>query len=190
MTRLWRVLILALVAAAVVAAFSLKGDGGKPPADNAEVQTSAPSADKAPEMAVDGPGEKTPAAKDDQVGKVEPEKAPVKAEKPAEQPEKKPEKVAPKPKRLPKIIDVGADRCIPCKMMVPVLDELRAEYKGRLEVVLVNISTDPDAAKTYRVSTIPTQILYGTDGKEIARHFGFFAKEDIVATFEKHGIKL
>ena len=178
---------MALLAAAVVIAFNLAGEKGKTPADTAAVQKApVPSVDKTPQMAGDGSGEKKPAAEDNQVGKAEPEKTSAKTEEPAKQPAK----VAPKTKRLPRIVDVGGENCIPCKLMVPLLDELRAEYKGKLEVITISKDKDPDALKRYRVSTIPTQILYGPDGREIARHFGFFAKEDIVAAFEGKGIKL
>ena len=91
---------------------------------------------------------------------------------------------------LPKIVDVGAEKCIPCKMMVPVLDQLRKEYKGKLHVEFIDVWKNPDAGKKYRVKMIPTQILYDSKGKEIARHQGFWSKQDILAEFKKHGIKL
>ncbi|HET6452938.1 MAG TPA: thioredoxin family protein [Armatimonadota bacterium] len=103
---------------------------------------------------------------------------------------------APKPKQspakvtLPKIVDVGAEKCIPCKMMVPVLDQLKKEYKGKLQVEFVDIWKYPNAGKKYGVKLIPTQILYDSKGKEIARHTGFWPKKDIIAEFKKHGIKL
>jgi thioredoxin 1 len=98
---------------------------------------------------------------------------------------KTPPKVA-----LPKIVDVGAEKCIPCKMMVPVLDQLTKEYKGKLQVEFVDIWKYPNAGKKYGVKMIPTQILYDAKGKEIARHTGFWPKQDIIAEFKKHGIKL
>lgn len=98
---------------------------------------------------------------------------------------KTPPKVA-----LPKIVDVGAEKCIPCKMMVPVLDQLKKEYKGKLQVEFVDVWKNPDGGKKYKVKMIPTQILYDSKGKEIARHLGFWPKSDIIAEFKKHGIKL
>ncbi len=184
MAKMWKLIIVVLLAAAVITAFSLRGDGDKPPADNAVVQDApASSPAEKPEPAEPVRPETKPAVA---TPKAEPEKASVKTEEPATQPEK----VAPKPKRLPRIVDVGGDNCIPCKLMAPILDELRAEYKGKLEVVVISLDKDPGAGKRYRISTIPTQILYGTDGKEFARHFGFYAKEDIVAAFKKQGIEL
>ena len=100
---------------------------------------------------------------------------------------------APKPQpkvTLPKIVDVGAEKCIPCKMMVPVLEQLKKEYKGKLDVVFVDVWKYPNAGSKYKVKMIPTQILYDSKGKEISRHLGFWPKQDIIAEFGKHGIKL
>lgn len=91
---------------------------------------------------------------------------------------------------LPKLVDVGAEKCIPCKMMIPVLDQLEKEYKGKLLVEFIDAWKHPSAKTKYRIKMIPTQILYDAKGKEIARHEGYFPKEDIIAEFKKHGIKL
>jgi len=91
---------------------------------------------------------------------------------------------------LPKLVDVGAAKCIPCKMMAPVLDELAKEYRGKLKVVVIDLSENPEAASKYGVRMIPTQIFYDRSGKEFYRHMGFFSKEDILKTFEEHGIHL
>ena len=100
---------------------------------------------------------------------------------PATQPEKKP---------LPKLLDLGAGKCIPCKMMFPVLDELKKEYTGKLEVEFIDVWQNPDAGKQYGVEVIPTQIFYDSTGKELFRHIGFFAKADILAKWKELGIEL
>lgn len=103
-----------------------------------------------------------------------------------------PTKPSPQPKRmsLPKIVDLGSDMCIPCKMMVPVLDQLKKEYKGKLLVEFIDVGKNPAAKDKYRVRMIPTQILYDSKGKELFRHLGYWPKDDIIAEFKKHGIKL
>jgi|YNPMSStandDraft_1061717.scaffolds.fasta_scaffold161861_1 thioredoxin 1 len=93
-------------------------------------------------------------------------------------------------KKLPKLLDLGATKCIPCKMMAPILEELAKEYKGQLEVEFIDVWKNPDAAEKYKIRSIPTQIFFDAAGKEFFRHIGFFSKEDILKTFEKHGIKL
>ncbi|MHC1765474.1 MAG: organomercurial lyase [Verrucomicrobiia bacterium] len=94
------------------------------------------------------------------------------------------------PGTLPKLLDLGADKCIPCKMMAPILEELRKEYAGKLEVVFIDVWKDPDAAKPYGIDVIPTQIFYDATGKERFRHSGFFGKEDILSKWRELGVNL
>ncbi len=100
---------------------------------------------------------------------------------PATSPAKKPQ---------PKLLDLGADKCIPCKMMASVLDELKKEYAGKLEVEFIDVWKNPDAAKQYGIEIIPTQIFYDASGKEIFRHIGFIAKDDILAKWKELGVDL
>lgn len=88
---------------------------------------------------------------------------------------------------LPRLVDLGADRCIPCKMMAPILEELRKEYDGKLEVEFIDVWKNPDKAAAYGVRMIPTQIFYDGAGKELARHSGFIGKEDILSQWRKLG---
>ncbi len=91
---------------------------------------------------------------------------------------------------LPQLVELGSTTCIPCQMMQPILEELRKEYEGQLEVPFWDIYEHPDKAKAYKIRVIPTQVFIGADGKEFFRHEGFFAKEDILAKFKEHGIIL
>ena len=93
-------------------------------------------------------------------------------------------------KTLPRLIDLGADKCIPCKMMAPMLEELKVEYKGRLEVAFIDVWKKPDEAKKYGIKIIPTQIFYDASGKELFRHEGFFSKEDILRKWKEFGVTL
>jgi len=92
--------------------------------------------------------------------------------------------------KLPRLVDLGAGKCIPCKMMAPVLEELRREYAGRMEVVFIDVWENPDAGKPYDIDGIPTQIFYDAEGKELFRHVGFFGKEDILTKWKELGVKL
>jgi thioredoxin 1 len=92
--------------------------------------------------------------------------------------------------RLPKLLDLGATRCIPCKMMAPILEKLKKEYDGRLEVEFIDVWVNPDAAKQYKIEMIPTQIFYSSTGKELFRHVGFYGREDILAKWKDLGIDL
>jgi thioredoxin 1 len=92
------------------------------------------------------------------------------------------------PARIPRLVDVGAGKCIPCKAMAPILDQLRTDYAGRFDVQFVDVWVNPDAADPYRIRLIPTQIFYGADGRELSRHEGFMSREEILARWKTHGL--
>lgn len=92
--------------------------------------------------------------------------------------------------KLPRLLDLGAGKCIPCKMMAPILQELKKENKGRLDVVFIDVWEDSAPAEKYAVSTIPTQIFFDTEGRELFRHEGFFSKEEILAKWKEFGVDL
>ena len=88
---------------------------------------------------------------------------------------------------LPLMVDVGADKCIPCKMMAPTLEELKKDYSQSIQIKFVDVWKNPGAEKPYRVRMIPTQIFYDPSGKELFRHEGYYSKEDIIAKFKDLG---
>jgi len=86
-------------------------------------------------------------------------------------------------------IELGAESCIPCKMMQPVLKELRDEYRGLLKVEFIDLYKDRTAAQKFSVRVMPTQVFLDKDGKEFFRHEGFYPKADIEKMLaEKVGI--
>ena len=93
-------------------------------------------------------------------------------------------------KTLPRLVDIGAGTCIPCKMMAPILEELKTEYAGRLKVDFIDVWENPDAGKGYGIRIIPTQIFYDASSKELFRHEGFFSKADILTKWKELGIDI
>ena len=91
---------------------------------------------------------------------------------------------------LPRLVDLGAGKCIPCKQMKPVLAELTQEYAGQFEVVFIDVWENRAAGEPYGIRLIPTQIFFAADGKELARHEGFMAKKDILAKWRELGVEL
>lgn len=89
--------------------------------------------------------------------------------------------------KLPRLLDLGSDRCVPCKLMTPVLEELKREYAGRLEVQFIDVWKEEQQAVRYGVRMIPTQIFYDAAGKELFRRAGFIGKDDILATWKRLG---
>ena len=91
---------------------------------------------------------------------------------------------------LPRLVDLGASKCIPCKLMAPILEELKKEYAGQMEVEFIDVWKNQGAGRRYGIRSIPTQIFYDASGKERFRHEGFFSKEDILKTCRQLGFKL
>jgi thioredoxin 1 len=91
---------------------------------------------------------------------------------------------------LPRLVDLGADKCIPCKMMAPILEELKKDYDGTINVEFIDVWKAPEKAKEYGITIIPTQIFFDASGKELFRHEGFFSKEDILGKWKEFGINL
>ncbi|MCE5273096.1 thioredoxin family protein [bacterium] len=88
---------------------------------------------------------------------------------------------------LPRLVDLGADKCVPCRMMAPVLEELRTECRGRLDVVFIDVWKDRGAGEKYGISVIPTQVFFDPEGRELFRHEGFISKADILAKWAELG---
>jgi thioredoxin 1 len=88
---------------------------------------------------------------------------------------------------LPRLVDLGADKCIPCKKMAPILKAMKEDYAGRMIVEFIDVWKNPNAGKEYKIQVIPTQIFYDASGKELGRHKGFMSKEDILAKWKGFG---
>ena len=86
---------------------------------------------------------------------------------------------------LPRFLELGADQCVPCKMMQPVLEEIRCDYSGQLQVDFIDVWKDPKQSQQYAISSIPTQIIFDAQGKEVFRHIGFIPKDQILKKFEE-----
>lgn len=71
--------------------------------------------------------------------------------------------------------------------MAPILEQLKGEYAGRMNVMFVDAWENPEEAKKYGVQMIPTQIFYDTEGQELFRRTGFIGKEDILTQWRELG---
>jgi thioredoxin 1 len=94
-------------------------------------------------------------------------------------------------KPLVTFVELGSVKCIPCKMMQPVMKEIEKEYGDQVTVVFHDVWTDagkPFSAQ-YKIRVIPTQVFLDRNGKEYFRHEGFFPKEDLVKVLQQQGVK-
>ena len=89
---------------------------------------------------------------------------------------------------LPTLMDFGRGTCMPCKMMKPMLEELKKEYAGILNVEIIDVRYDQEAFKKYRVPGIPFQLVFDASGKELKRRYGYADKEEILKLLSSVGI--
>lgn len=89
----------------------------------------------------------------------------------------------------PSVVDFGAESCVPCKKMAPILKALRKRYDGRANVVFVHIGEEPILAARYRIAEIPVQVFYDKEGREVHRHLGFLPEKEIVKRLKEMGVE-
>jgi len=90
---------------------------------------------------------------------------------------------------VPKLVDLGSKLCIPCKLMAPILEQLKQQYAGKMEVEFIDVSVRENLpkAKQYGIRMIPTQVFLDAAGKELWRHEGFISGFGILDKFRKLG---
>lgn len=87
------------------------------------------------------------------------------------------------------MVDLGAKKCIPCKMMAPIMEKVEKAYQGRAVIHFFDVWEDREPATRFGIRGIPTQIFFDKDAKEVFRHMGFMSEEDIVSQLTKMGVK-
>jgi len=85
------------------------------------------------------------------------------------------------------MVDLGADKCIPCKMMAPILEKVRKDFEGRAAIVFLDVWKDSSHGRRFAIRAIPTQIFFDAEGKEAFRHTGFMDEKRIVAKLYELG---
>lgn len=169
-----RLALQGLAVILVVAAAALVFNQSKP-SESGRVVNSLPAADSAGETAGRPAGGK--------VAVVAPKPLPAPAA-PASGSEVP---LAAEEKALPRLLDLGATSCVPCKMMEPVLEGLRKDYAGKFQVEFIDVWENSSAGVSHRIRVIPTQIFFDASGNELFRHEGFMSREDILAKWRELG---
>lgn len=78
----------------------------------------------------------------------------------------------------PLVVDFWAQWCGPCKMMLPIVDELSNEYDGKVIVGKLNVDENPDTCEQYGIMNIPTMLFF-KNGELVDRHVGAARKPDL-----------
>lgn len=83
------------------------------------------------------------------------------------------------------VAELGAAWCAPCKMILPILEEINQEEDNQINVVQLDIDKNPETAQKYGVMSIPT-LLFFKDGELVDKSVGFQEKDAILSIAHKH----
>jgi len=88
-------------------------------------------------------------------------------------------------------IELGSVKCIPCKMMQPVMKNIEKKYGNQVKVVFYDVWTQEQRpyADKYGIKLIPTQVFLDENGKEFHRHEGFYPEKEIEKLLQSKGLK-
>jgi len=87
-------------------------------------------------------------------------------------------------------VELGSVKCIPCKKMQPIMRSIEKKYGGQVKVTFYDVWEDDAPAKKFGIELIPTQVFLDAIGKEIMRHQGFFAEEEIDKFLQSQGLTI
>lgn len=83
-------------------------------------------------------------------------------------------------------LEIGAESCIPCRMMQPIMKEIAEEYPGVVEVIFHDLYKDRTIGQKYGIRVMPTQVFLDADGREFFRHEGFYPKTELKAMLDRY----
>jgi thioredoxin 1 len=87
------------------------------------------------------------------------------------------------------MVDLGAKKCIPCKMMAPIMEKMEKTYEGKAHIIFIDVWENRDQAPRFKIRAIPTQIFFDEKGEEVYRHVGFLDEKSIINQMTKMGVE-
>jgi thioredoxin 1 len=88
----------------------------------------------------------------------------------------------------PVLVDFGANSCVPCRQLRPILKEINKEYSEKASVLVIDVYKYQDLARQYKIQLIPTLVFFDSKGKEVFRHVGVLDKDKIIAKLKEIGM--
>jgi thioredoxin 1 len=89
-------------------------------------------------------------------------------------------------------VELGSDKCIPCKQMQPVMKAIESKYGSQIKIVFYDVwkKEQKHYAEKYKIKLIPTQVFLDENGKEFFRHEGFYPEEEIDKILQAKGLTI
>lgn len=89
----------------------------------------------------------------------------------------------------PILVDFGANSCIPCRQLRPVLKEISTEYREKAKILVIDVYKYQHLAREYKIVVLPTLVFFDPKGKEVFRQVGVMEKEKIIAKLKEIGME-
>lgn len=86
---------------------------------------------------------------------------------------------------IPVLVDFFAEWCGPCKMMTPILKEVKDELGDEVSVIKIDVDKNPELSQQFQIMGVPTLMLFN-GGIQQWRHSGLLHKQDIIQIIKKH----
>ena len=86
---------------------------------------------------------------------------------------------------VPVLVDFYADWCGPCKMLAPILKEVKNDLGDKIKIVKIDVDKNQNLASSYQVRGVPTMLLF-INGKQVWRQSGVVQKADILSVIQNH----
>ena len=86
----------------------------------------------------------------------------------------------------PMIVDFSATWCPPCRQLKPIFEKLAEEFKGRIDLVTVDVDENPELSQAYGVTNIPTMIFLNKDGQIQNTLVGFQNRDQLLAAINTY----
>lgn len=92
-------------------------------------------------------------------------------------------------KKLPRLVDFGSKQCRACKAMEPILETCKEKYADKFTTEFIDVwqPENQPVALANNIQSIPTQVFFSEENKELFRHTGFISEEDILAKWSQLG---